>query len=60
MSSWEQDITELLNEAQSIAVRFDIEQDLTAAEKQRARNNIGVSSSATAVTGEDYVITTSY
>lgn len=57
---WETDITALLQDAQSIAVRFDVEQELTAEEQQRARNNIDIKATATNVSGEDYKITLNY
>lgn len=57
---WEQEITQLLQEAQSISVRFDIVQQLTNGEKTRARNNIGVSATATNVSGDDYSINFNY
>lgn len=57
---WETDITALLQEAQSIAVRYDVEQELTAEEQQRARNNIDIKATATNVSGEDYKITLNY
>lgn len=56
MKPWEQEITELLQEAQSIAVRFDIKQELTETEQQRAKDNIGIASSATLISGDDYKI----
>ena len=57
MSSWEQDITELLQELQSMTVRFDIAQELTEEEKARARNNISTGATATQVSGDNYKIT---
>lgn len=57
MASWETEITELLQEAQDIAVRFDVEQELTSAQQSTARNNLGISSTATSVSGDDYKIT---
>ena len=53
---WEQDITELLDDLQSISVRYDIEQELTTTEKTRARNNISVGATATIISGDDYKI----
>lgn len=58
--SWEQQITEALQEVQSIAVRFDVQQELTTTQQSRARNNIGVGSTATNVSGDDYNITLNY
>lgn len=54
--SWEQQISEKLQELQSISVRYDVEQALSDAEKTRARNNIAIGSSATNVSGNDYKI----
>ena len=55
--SWEQDVTEQLQEVQSIAVRFDIQQELTSAEKATAKSNIDIGASVTQVSGDDYKIT---
>lgn len=55
--SWEHDITEKLQELQSISVRFDIAQELTEEEKATARNNITIGSSATNISGDNYKIT---
>jgi hypothetical protein len=55
--SWEQDISEQLQEVQDVAVRFDIPQDLDNTEKARAKSNIGIGSTATLISGEDYKIT---
>lgn len=60
MASWEQEISELLQEAQSIAVRFDVEQDLTETQKGTARENIDITASATNVSGSDYSINFNY
>lgn len=57
---WEQEISELLQEANSIAVRFDIVQDLTAAQQSTARNNIGINATTESVGGNDYKIVLSY
>lgn len=57
MASWEQDISELLQEAQSIAVRFDVEQELTVSQQATARHNIGIEATATNVGGNDYKLT---
>ena len=59
-ASWEQEITELLQEAQEISVRFDTAQDLTDAQKGTARNNIDATTTATNVSGNDYKITFKY
>jgi hypothetical protein len=58
--SWEQEISNKLQEAQSIAVRFDVEQYLTDAQKNTARNNIATTATATNVSGNDYKITFNY
>lgn len=58
--AWEQVITELLQEAQSIAVRADIEQELTETEKQTARNNVDIKTTATNVSGDNYKIIFNY
>ena len=55
-AGWEQEITQLLQDAQSIAVRFDVKQSLTEEQKARARNNINVNITATQVSGDDYTI----
>lgn len=60
MASWEQEITELLQEAQDIAVRFDIEQKLTNNQKQTSRTNIGITASATVIADDDYQISFDY
>lgn len=60
MASWTQEIAELLQEAQRIAVQYNIEQTLTETEKQRARNNIDIKATATNVSGNDYKITFNY
>lgn len=57
MAGWEQEISELLQELQEISVRYDIEQELTDAEKARARSNISIGATATQVSGDDYKIT---
>lgn len=54
--SWEQEISAQLQEAQ-IAVRFDIQQQLTDTEKATARNNISIGATATLISGNDYKIT---
>lgn len=58
--SWEQEISEKLQEAQSIAVRFDTEQALSEAQKNTAKNNVGVIVTVTQTSGEDYKITFNY
>lgn len=58
--SWEQEISNKLQEAQNIAVRFDVEQYLTDTQKSTARNNIATTTTATNVSGNDYKITFNY
>ena len=58
--NWEQEITELLQQAQSIAVRFDVRQELTEAQKSRARNNIGVTVTATEIATNEYRLAFNY
>ena len=60
MASWEQEITQQLQAAQEVAVRFDIPQELTDAQKQTARTNISVTATATNTSGDDYKITMNY
>lgn len=55
--SWEQEITEQLQEVSDMAVRFDIQQDLTSAEKSQAKSNVGIGATATQISGNDYKIT---
>jgi hypothetical protein len=59
-AGWEQEITELLQEAQDIAVRFDIEQDLTSTQESKARNNIGITTTANNISCDDYKIIFGY
>lgn len=54
---WEQDISEKLQELQSIAVRFDVGQELTATEQARARSNISIGATATDEGQGNYKIT---
>ena len=54
--SWEQAISQLLQDLEEAAVRFDIEQDLNSTEKQTARTNISFGATATQITGDDYKI----
>ena len=60
MASWEQEITEELQEVQDIAVRFDIPQQLTGTQKTTAKANIGIGSSVTNVAVDDYKISLNY
>ena len=60
MTAWEKEISEKLQEAQSIAVRFDVAQSLTEAEKTLAKNNVGITVTTTQVTGDDYIIAFNY
>ena len=55
--SWEQDISTQLEELESIAVRFDIDQNLTQTQKNTAKNNIAIGATVTQVSGNDYKIT---
>ena len=54
MSGWEQEISQELEELGNAAVRFDIQQELTNTEKTTARTNIGINSSATLISNDDY------
>lgn len=54
---WEQEISELLQEAENTPVRFDVQQEQTNAKKQTARTNIGIGASASNISGDDYKIT---
>ena len=58
--SWEQEISEKLQEAQSIAVRFDTAQELTGAQKTTAKNNIGINASVAQIANEDHKIVFNY
>jgi len=58
--SWQEDISSKLQQASEIAVRFDMEQELTAAQKQTAKNNVGVDATASNISGDDYKITFNY
>lgn len=57
---WEQQISDLLQQAQSIAVRFDVNQELTTTQRNMAKNNIGVTTTVTNVSGNDYKIALNY
>lgn len=53
--AWQDDIAEQLQEAQEIFVRYDTEQDLTAAEKARAKSNIDITDATVElISGSDY------
>lgn len=54
---WEQDISEKLQQLQSVPVRFDIVQEPTAAEQARARANISIGATATDEGQNNYKIT---
>jgi hypothetical protein len=54
--SWEQDITQLLQEAQEMAVRFDIEQNLTQQQEETARTNIGYVITTTLIEKNKYKV----
>lgn len=58
--SWEQQISDLLQEAQSIAVMFNVDQGLSNTQKQTAQNNIGTTTTAAVVSGDDYKVTFNY
>lgn len=58
--SWEQEISEQLQEVQNVAVRFDISQVLTGEQKSTALNNIDIKTTATNISGNDYQITFLY
>ena len=58
--SWEQEISELLQEAQDIAVRFDVEQSLTNAQKNTAKANTGVTVTETQMHDDDYRLVFNY
>lgn len=54
--SWEQEISEELQEVQDVAVRFDIPQELTSTQKTTARTNIDYGATASNISGDDYKI----
>jgi hypothetical protein len=54
--SWEQEISKELQEVSDMAVRFDIDQELSVTEKTRARDNIGYGASVASISGDDYKI----
>lgn len=58
--SWEQEISDLLQQAQSIAVMFNVDQGLSNTQKQTAQNNIGTTTTASVVSGDDYKVTFNY
>ena len=58
--SWENTISELLQDLESISVRFDIQQNLTETQKQTAKDNIEIGATVTQTTGDDYKITLNY
>ena len=55
--SWEQQISQLLEQLQNMTVRFDIVQQLTEAQKNQAKSNMDIGSSFTSLGGGDYRIT---
>lgn len=55
--SWEQEISELLGMLENAALRFDVTQNLTSAQKNTAKDNIGFEATATQIEGTDYKIT---
>jgi hypothetical protein len=58
--SWEQEISQKLQEAQNIAIRFDIVQQLTETQKATACANVDATATAAVVSGDDYRITFKY
>lgn len=54
--SWEQDVSQQLEDLQNSAVRFDIEQDLTETQQETAKANISYGASASQIEGNDYKI----
>ena len=53
---WEEEITAMLQDASDSVVRFDIEQNLTSAEKNVAKSNVGIGATVTNISGDDYRI----
>lgn len=53
---WEEEIVSMLQEAGDSVVRYDVEQFQTDEEKNRARNNIGISADVVNIADEDYQI----
>ena len=58
--TWEQEISEELQEASDSVVRFDIAQNIPASHKATAIENVGISASATNISGDDYIIVLNY
>lgn len=58
--SWEQEIAEELQEASDSVVRFDIAQNISAANKATAISNVGIGATATNISGDDYTIVLNY
>ena len=54
--AWEQDISQLVESLEEAAVRFDIAQGLTGAEKATARDNIGFETTVTLIEDNDHRI----
>lgn len=53
--SWQQDILEQLEEVGNVAVRYDVDQNITNTEKARARNNIDITNATVEqISGDDY------
>ena len=58
MNNWQQEIEEKLQELEATPViRFDVEQNLTAAQKKRAPDNVSKSVSVGLISGDNYSIT---
>lgn len=55
--SWEEDISKKIQQLEEAAVRFDIDQHLNNTQKQTAKNNIEIGSTATLISGDNYKIT---
>lgn len=55
--SWEQEITQELDEMKNAALRFDVEQNLTNTEKTTAKSNIGFGTSVALIEDNNYKIT---
>lgn len=53
--SWQQDIMDQLDEVGSVSVRFDVDQNLTTTEKNRAKGNIDITDATVElISGSDY------
>lgn len=56
IDQWEAQINATITALQNGAVRYDTSQSLTAAQKTRARDNIGANTTATLIVDDDYEI----